>query len=81
MESINIEKFGKSDKYEINEEKRNREVEKLCKSMIKCVARHHRERRAVLATAEEHVQCIDDTVCSSPRSRTRIEVSARPRSV
>ena len=47
--------MGKSDNSDANDERRTREEEKLCKLIIKGFAEHHRERRALLATAEEKI--------------------------
>ena len=62
MDEVNIGKSGNRITL-ISMAERNREEEELCKLIIKGLAWFHRERHALLATAEEEnqrVQCIDD---------------------
>ena len=66
MNGVKIGKGGKNGELKnskIDEERRCQKEEKLCKSIIKDIARCGREKQAILAEVEEEeqdVRCIDD---------------------
>ena len=58
-----LEKLGNRRIPKTEEERKDQNEEKLCKSIIKGLARRHREKHAIFAEIEEgkqHVMCIDD---------------------
>ena len=49
MDGGNIGKVGKSENFKTDEERKDRDEEKLCKSIIRGVEKYNRERHAILA--------------------------------
>ena len=49
MDGGNIGKVGKSENFKTDEERKDRDEEKLCKSIIRGVGKKNRERHAILA--------------------------------
>ena len=52
MNGVKIRKVGKSENSKVDEERKDQEGEKRCKSIIKGLARHNREEQAMLAEIE-----------------------------
>ena len=87
-----IGKVGKSENSKTDEERKDQEEEKLCKSITKGLPRRNHEKHAMLAeieAEEQHVICIDDITGqelpwqegSAQSSSTRIKIFTRLRSV
>ena len=58
-----LEKVGKLENFTTDEEMRNQNEEKLCKSIVKGLPRRNRAKHAILAELEEGEQdviCVDD---------------------
>ena len=65
MNGVKIRKVGKLDNYQVDEELRSQSEEKLCKAIIRGLARRNREKHAISAEMEEEeqdVRCFDDDI-------------------
>ena len=70
MDGVKFGKVGKVQNCKIDKEMRRRSEEKLCKSILKGLAKRSREKHAMLADVEEGqeqgVICIDDITGKEP---------------
>ena len=77
---VTLGNVGKSEDSKTDEERRDHDEEKLCKSIVKGLARRIREKHVILAEVgkeDQRVLCIDDVKDSARRMVTEFHESWR----